>query len=365
MHWYTWQTRSLDSTAPNTRRRGHRLHKFELAELDGKLNGTRQNVIDEIQSLSLGFERPFHLGPHEGAQTVLHKLELLRSRLTLKLGILHEFKGVLEKVGSDIHFVSVQRHESMVPGLENKMAAINPAEASDLLLERFGQITYQFLEASCEVWPDDEVLKGWKAKYDEANANPRKAKVYVQVLFAEFTRDFKSVYSRIQSKDATLLEEPFEVFVKIRAAAKFRDAPEDVRSTCWDYANQIVQAATVGDVYANCPEKMVERVASMADSIVKQMESGTFDMSKLNPAEISRQMMQDMKPEELEEWGRNLMSSGNMDSIMSMMGGLLGSGGLGALTGNAGALDPAMLRTLMSDPNMQMPDFSLFMPKKK
>jgi len=48
-----------------------------------------------------------------------------------------------------------------------------------------------------------------------------------------------------------------------------------------------------------------------------------------------------------------------------MMGGLLGSGGLGALTGNAGALDPAMLRTLMSDPNMQMPDFSLFMPKKK
>lgn len=245
------------------------------------------------------------------------------------------------------------------------MAALNPAEASDLLLERFGQITYQFLEASCEVWPDDDILKAWKAKYDEANAEPRRAKVFVQVLFAEFTRDFKALYARIQSQDPTVVDEPLDFLIKIRAAAKYRDAPEDVRSTCWEYAKQIVQAATVGDVYANCPEKMVQRVASMADSIVKQMESGTFDMSKLNPAEISRQMMQDMKPEELEEWGRTLMNSGNMESIMSMMGGLLGGGGLSALTGNPGALDPNMLRSLISDPNMQLPDFSLFMPKKK
>jgi len=248
---------------------------------------------------------------------------------------------------------------------KNKMAALNPAEASDLLLERFGQITYQFLEASCEVWPDDEVLKSWKAKYDDANSNPRKAKVFVQVLFAEFTRDFKGFFSRIQAQDATVLDEPIEALVQLGAASKFRAASDDVRSTCWEYAKQIVQAATVGDVYAHCPEKMVQRVASMADSIVKKMESGTFDLSQLNPAEISKQMMQDMKPEELEEWGRSLMSSGNMDSIMSMMGGLLGNGGgLAALTGNAG-LDPEMLRTMMSNPNMQLPDFSLFMPKKK
>ena len=249
------------------------------------------------------------------------------------------------------------------------MASLNPAEASDLLLERFGQLTFQFLEASCEVWPDDAVLKGWKAKFDDANAEPRKAKVFVQVLFAQFTRDFKSLYTRIQSKDATVLDEPVDFLVQAQAAAKFRGASDDVRSTCWEYAKQIVQAATVGDVYAACPEKMVNRVASLADSIVKQMESGTFDMSKLNPADISRQMMQDMKPEELEEWGRSLMASGNMDSIMSMMGGLLGQGGLGGLSalagGAGGGLDPAMLRSLMADPNMQLPDFSLFMPKKK
>jgi hypothetical protein len=96
------------------------------------------------------------------------------------------------------------------------------------------------------------------------------------------------------------------------------------------------------------------------------MESGTFDLSKLNPADISRQMMQDMKPEELEEWGRSLMSSGNMESIMSMMGGmgglLNGAGGAGGLFANA---DPNMIRALMSNPNMQLPDFSLFTPPKK
>ena len=239
-----------------------------------------------------------------------------------------------------------------------------------MLLERFGQITYQFLEASCEVWPEDEVLKTWKATYDEANANPRKAKVYVQVLFAEFTRDFKPLYARITAQDATVLDEPLDVLVKLKASSKLKNASPDVSTTCWEYAKQIVQAATVGDVYANCPEKMVQRVANMADSIVKQMESGTFDMSKLNPADISRQMMQDMKPEELEEWGRNLMSSGNMESIMSMMGGLGGLlNGAGGAGGGAGGLfanaDPNMIRALMSNPNMEMPDFSLFMPKKK
>lgn len=247
--------------------------------------------------------------------------------------------------------------------------SLNPLEASDLLLERFGQITYQFLDASCDVWPEDAVLKEWKAKFDEANSQPRKAKVFVQVLFAQFTRDFKPFYTRINSQDAAVLEEPIEALVKVGALGKFNGASDDIRKTCWEYAKQIVQAATVGDVYAHCPETMVKRVASMADSIVKQMESGTFDMSKLNPAEISKQMMADMRPEDLEEWGRSLMNSGNMESIMSMMGGMLGGGGLGALgslAGGAGAgLDPNMLRTLMNDPNMQMPDFSLFMPKKK
>jgi hypothetical protein len=261
------------------------------------------------------------------------------------------------------------------------MPGLNPAEASEMLLERFGQLAYQFLDASCEVWPEEEVLKSWKAKFDAANLEPRRAKVHVQVLFAEFLRDFKPLYNRINSQDATLLDEPISFLVKLKAAEKYAAASADVRETCWQYAKQIVQAASIGDVYSTCPDEMVKRVASLAETIVKDMETGSFDISKLNPADISRQMMEGMNPEDLEAWGKSLMNSGNLDTIMSLMNGVLGGqggglgafaaaagqggGGLGALAQMAGNLDPSLLQSLLSNPNMQMPDMSLFMPKKK
>lgn len=251
------------------------------------------------------------------------------------------------------------------------MPALDGAEASDMLLERFGQLLYQFLDASSEVWPDDDVLKGWKSKFDEANSNPRKAKVHVQVLFAEFVRDMKPLYSRINAQDATVLEEPVALFVRLQAPQKYAGASAEVRETCWQYAKQIVQAASIGDVYSKCPEQMVKRVASLAETIVKDMEDGKgFDVSKLNPAEISRQMMEGMNPEDLEAWGKSLMTSGNLETIMGLMNGMMGgggggSGGLGALGALAGNLDPAMLQSMLSNPNIQMPDMSLFLPKKK
>jgi hypothetical protein len=244
--------------------------------------------------------------------------------------------------------------------------SINTEEASELLLERFGQITYQFLEASAEVWNTCEVLKGWKAKYDEANADPRKAKIFVQVLFAEFTRDFKPYYSRFTAKDASVFEEPFAPFIKVNASQKFASVPKEVQDTCWDYIAQIVQSATIGDVYYKCPQDMVKRIASMADTIVKDIEKGNFDISKLNPAEISKQMMKDMNPEDLEAWGKSLMDGGNMESIMNMIGPLMSGGGL--MGTQIPAIDPQMIQSMLQSMNgggNVLPGFDLDIFKKK
>jgi hypothetical protein len=246
--------------------------------------------------------------------------------------------------------------------------SINTEEASELLLERFGQITYQFLEASAEVWNTCEVLKEYKRKYDEANADPRKAKIFVQVLFAEFTRDFKPYYTRLNARDATVFEEPFAPFIKVNAAQKFATSPKEIQDTCWDYIAQIVQSATIGDVYYKCPQDMVKRIASMADTIVKDIEKGSFDISKLNPAEISKQMMQDMNPEDLEAWGKSLMDSGNMESIMSMMGSLMNGGGAGLMGAQVPAMNPQMIQSLLQSMNgggNPLPGFDLDIFKKK
>lgn len=242
---------------------------------------------------------------------------------------------------------------------------MNSEQAGELLLERFGQLTYQFLDASTEVWNTCPILKEWKNKYDEANTDPRKAKIYVQVLFAEFTRDFKPYFSRLNAKDATVFEEPFAPFVKIQASEKFKSVPIDVQNTCWDYISQIVQSATIGDVYSKCPQDMLQRISTMADSIVNDIQNGSFDVTKLNPTEISKQMMQGMNPEELESWGKSLMDSGNIEGIVSMMSGLLG--GNNNLVGMP-PINPQMIQDILQNLNNgdggSLPfDLSLFQKK--
>lgn len=195
-------------------------------------------------------------------------------------------------------------------------------EAGQMLLERFGQITYQFLDASCEVW-DDKILHKMREDFDAANVSPSLAKTFTQNLQKEFVKEFHKLFTRIEARDETILLES-DFLMRIDAKAKYDAASEEVRGTCWEYAKQVVQSATMGDVYEKCPSQMVQKVASMADRIVKDMQGGSLDFSKLNPMELSKEMMEGIDPKALEEWGNSLKSSGNMEHITKMMLGMLG-----------------------------------------
>jgi hypothetical protein len=229
------------------------------------------------------------------------------------------------------------------------------AEAGDMLLERFGQLTYQFLDAATEVWKDDDDLQSLKKAFDVANESSTSAKLFTQALQKKFVKDFQPLFARIEAKDESVLDEPVVFLQRVQARAKFDGASAEVRATCWEYARQIVQSATMGHVYEKCPSRMVQRVASMADKIVKEMQSGSFDPSKLNPMELSQEMLKGIDPSALEEWGNSLKSSGNMEQIMSMMTSMLGEkdsplgsmmgGGLGAMLNN-----PAM--AMLNNPAM-------------
>ena len=226
-----------------------------------------------------------------------------------------------------------------------------------MLLERFGQITYQFLDASCDVWPEDKVLLEMRKKFDAANASPSLAKAFTQNLQKDFVRDFHHLFPRIEARDETVLSET-DFLVRVDAKAKFDAATEEVRGTCWEYAKQIVQSATMGDVYEKCPSQMVQRVASMADKIVRDMQGGSLDFSKLNPMELSKEMMDGIDPKALEEWGNSLKTTGNMEHITQMMMGMLGKDSpLGQMMN-----DPAMA-SMMQNPMamMQNPAISSLM----
>jgi hypothetical protein len=222
-----------------------------------------------------------------------------------------------------------------------------------MLLERFGQVTYQFLDAAVEVWKDDEDLARLKKAFDLANESSSSAKKFTIALQKKFIEEFRHLFARIEAKDESVLDEPVTFLVRVDARKKFTDAPEDVRATSWEYARQIVQAATMGDVYDKCPSKMVQRVASMADKIVKDMQSGSFDPTKLNPMELSKQMLQGIDPASLEEWGSSLKSSGNMDHIMNMMTSMMSSAGpLGGEGGLASLLHNPAIADMMGGGNL-------------
>jgi len=221
------------------------------------------------------------------------------------------------------------------------------AEAGDMLLERFGQVTYQFLDAASEVWKEDEHLQQLKRAFDIANETSSSAKKFTVALQKKFVDEFRHLFARIEAKDETVLDEPVAFLVRLDARLKYNSAAEDVRATSWEYARQIVQAATMGDVYDKCPSKMVQRVASMADKIVKDMQSGTFDPTKLNPLELSQEMLKGIDPASLEEWGSSLKSSGNMDHIMNMMSSMMGAAG--PLGGGAGGIASLLQNPALAD----------------
>jgi hypothetical protein len=243
------------------------------------------------------------------------------------------------------------------------MSLVRKADSGDILLEQFGQLAYQFLDASCEVWPDDSVLKGWKAEFDAANAVPAQSKAFVKRAYDAFQDSFAPHFALLQNRDQAIFDQDIEFLTRVDARGKYYAAHPDVQKTVWDYVKQLVQSATIGQVYSGCPKNMMDRVSTMADQIVKDIEAGKFNIAALNPAELSKQMMEGMDREELEAWSRSVMQNGNLENIMGLVQNALGGNG-GGLPG----ISPEMLQGLMGNMPLDLSqmDFSAFLnPKKK
>jgi len=240
--------------------------------------------------------------------------------------------------------------------------------ARDILLEQFGQLTYQFLDASCEVWPECNVLKGYKAEFDAANADSAQAQLFVASAHAAFQEQFKPYVGRLLQKDASVLDEPIPFLEHLHAKEKLASVDPTVLETCLDYAKQIAQSASINDVYSKCPSRMMDQVATLASSFVKDVEQGKLDLASLNPLELSQKVMSTLNPADIEEFGKHLTADGGMENIMAMMSGIMGqAGGLGSSPMGNLPFDPSMLQSIMGSlpalagGQSQAPDLSSIM----
>ena len=213
--------------------------------------------------------------------------------------------------------------------------------AEKVLTSQFALVTRQFLEAACEVWPHDACLLTYKSfDFEDESA--------VKTLQGEFAALFSPFFGKLDARDdSILLEESLQpLFTALDAVNKWKNSTEDTRNAVWEYVKQMVQSATIRDVYAKCPPQMMNKVATMADSIVKGLENGSLDLSKINPVEMSKQMLEGMDPKEIEVWANSIMKDGNMESMMRLMTSAMGGGNVAGMP-----MDPSMIASMM-DPKM-------------
>ena len=136
------------------------------------------------------------------------------------------------------------------------------------------------------------------------------------------------ILERLLAKDATVLNEDVALFKEVNAYGKLTAAPQDVQDTCWAYIEKIVQSANLNSVYTGAPQEIMDKVSMVAEGFVSQIEAGTFDPSSINPAELTRQMMEGLDPDAISQWASTAMNPASIGSLMGVMKNVLGKDGV-------------------------------------
>lgn len=215
---------------------------------------------------------------------------------------------------------------SMVPMssmvLESK--APNPM---DLLTSQLSTTVFEFVEAASEVWPECNVLKAKLAEANSAKSSQELSRVYIKNLHNAMMAK-PEILDRLMAKDATALNEDIPLFQELNAYGKLMAAPQEVQDTCWEYIEKIVQSANLSSVYTSAPQEIMDKVALVAEGFVSQIEAGTFDPSTINPAELTKKMMEGLDPDAISKWAATAMNPASIGSIMGVMKNVMGKDGV-------------------------------------
>jgi hypothetical protein len=223
----------------------------------------------------------------------------------------------------------------------------------DALSNQLGNTVFEFLDAASEVWPECEALKTRLAEAKSACLSPETMKAY-SASFTQGVLAHTDLFERLLAKDMSVFaDSSIPLIVELGVYEKFSSAPTDVQDTCWQYIEKIVQSANLNAVYSSAPTEIMSKVSEVAETLVKQIESGTFDPSTLNPAELTQKMMQGMDPNAMARWASTAMNPSSINSLMGVMKNVMGKNGvpfdISTLMQGGGEQDMDVLKSMMGD----------------
>jgi hypothetical protein len=225
------------------------------------------------------------------------------------------------------------------------------ASPLDILANQLGNTAFEFLEAASEVWPDCPALKARLQQAKSISAIEGGAQRF-SIELGKALQSHSALFERALNKDVELFMEPIAIFQELSIYEKISSAHPDVQATCWQYIEKIIQSANLNAVYTSAPADIMTKVTEVAENITRQIESGTFDPSTLNPAELTQQMMAGLDPNSIAQWAQVAMNPTSIGSLMGVMKSVMAKGGappmdLASLMGGGSAEDMETVKEMM------------------
>lgn len=218
----------------------------------------------------------------------------------------------------------------------------NPFDSTAIV---FFDVCLEFSKACAEVWPKEHKFQEEASRLEQYQKNSSKKAEGIR-LAKLFHATLVNHYPLVLSKNGDFFSLPLDVFSDIGAAAKYSHSPENIRDTVWEYLRSMVQYAGMVDMYAKCPQAMLDTISGVAGGLINKLQKGELDPTKLNPLQLGQMMMQEMNASDLEGFGQAIMDGGNIDSMMSIMQSTMSSLGPG-VKGMPGMPDMSMFANLM------------------
>lgn len=246
---------------------------------------------------------------------------------------------------------------------------MNYDKMREALRHSFMEMGAQFLAAAQELWSDDaaalRVLDTWAGQLAAAVAGAGDSETRRAALFdaivCNFHELFKDSYTAIAARDTEAMfgtadkpREPNAWTAALGVARLLHAAHADDVATCWEYTQILARHANMYAMYKRCPKSLLTHIHRMAETLHASMASGTATAADINPLALGRQLMTQLRPEELSAFGASILEDGALDGIVAMLQGMIGmlhdGGGGGASGGASGmaAMNPAEMMAAMA-----------------
>jgi hypothetical protein len=201
------------------------------------------------------------------------------------------------------------------------MSTNNNSDLNYTTLIGFCDMLQQFLEACCEVWPEDKAIIEYKLKLNLAlNVSVTMKKRAMESIINQYHDCLTPYYQRCAKRDPTVFTEGYlqsqnEILTALNLREKWLDnsIDDETRDIIWEYVLEMNRYAQLySGLFARIPKNTLGKIQSTAVGLANQIQSGKMKLSDLDLNKLGKDVVDGLDPAEIEEFTSNIMEDPTM-----------------------------------------------------